>query len=228
MESKKSLSDLIKEVKFVTRLTQEEIAERLGYSRSYLSQAIASGGNDKIIATVERTFREELENLTISASQKSIRKPKTESNPGREGIIFVPIAAQAGYSKRVLDPTFVSQLERIFIPGMPYRGDKYRIFEVEGSSMEPTFKEGYYVLSEVCEPEFWHTIPDYHVFVIVTIDQVIIKRLVKRGEEFVVISDNEQFYPQYVLEKKDVKELWFVKRKMDWEMAPPKMFEIKV
>jgi hypothetical protein len=43
-----------------------------------------------------------------------------------------------------------------------------------------------------------------------------------------MISDNEEFYPQFTMKKSEIKELWLVKRKIDWDMPPPKRFEIKV
>ncbi|MCU7547793.1 hypothetical protein OCK74_01645 [Chitinophagaceae bacterium LB-8] len=56
-----------------------------------------------------------------------------------------------------------------------------------------------------------------------------LKRLFRKSEkEFVLISDNEDYYPQFILLTEDIKEIWLVKRKLDWEMSPPKRFEIKV
>ncbi|MEX6691217.1 S24 family peptidase [Danxiaibacter flavus] len=164
-----------------------------------------------------------------TADQKSIRKPKIETNPELEGITYVPIGAQAGYSKHYFNPVFVKSLQKIYIPGMPYRGDKYRIFEVDGESMEPTLKHGYHVLGELVEKDSYAQVPNYYVYVIVTEDRVMLKRLYRKSDsEFVAISDNEEFFPQFGLHMGDIRELWLVKRKMDWEMAPPKKFEIHI
>lgn len=163
----------------------------------------------------------------VTAADKSIRKPKIDLNENTDGITFIPISAQAGYSKRTLDPIFNESLEKLYIPGFPYRGDRFRIWEVEGNSMEPTFKEGFYVLTEKVED--WKHLKDWYAYVIVTVDSVLLKRVhPKNKNEWLLASDNEELYPQFLLPISEVKELWFVKRKMDWEMAPPKRFEIKV
>jgi transcriptional regulator with XRE-family HTH domain len=156
------------------------------------------------------------------------RAPKTEADPEKEGIIFVPIYAQAGYAQRISEPVLARQLEKLYIPGLPYRGERFRIFEVEGNSMEPTFKEHYHVLTEKVEPESWGQIKEFYAYVIVTQDDVLLKRIKRSKKEnhWVLISDNQDLYEPFIIPIEVVKELWFVKRKMDWEMSPPKRFEI--
>lgn len=220
----------------------EDVAKKLGYSREYLSTLMGKDGKvlpehiDKIKSAFPNTPFEESEitssNITPSNNSSGIngRIPKTQTNPDIEGVIFVPIAAQANYTQHYTEPLFINQLERIYIPGFPYRGDKYRIFEVAGDSMEPTFKEGYYVVGEYQEAGYWNTsIQDYYVYVIVTESRIMLKRIFKKSsEEYVLISDNEEFHPQFVIKVSDIKEIWYVRRKIDWEMPPPKRFEIKI
>lgn len=60
---------------------------------------------------------------------------------------------------------------------------------------------------------------------------VLVKRLapsVKDPDVIAMISDNEEMYPQEPLRIEDIKELWYVKRILDWRMAPPKQFEVKI
>jgi phage repressor protein C with HTH and peptisase S24 domain len=146
-----------------------------------------------------------------------------------EGIPVVPIMAQAGYSKHYLEPTFTTELEQIQLPNLPYRGDRYRVFEVSGDSMEPTLKEGFHVVCEKVENESWQSTAQFYIYVVVTLDRIMVKRLFRKNEKtYVCISDNEEFYPQFILPMSEIKELWLVKRKIDWEMPPPKRFEINV
>jgi len=115
------------------------------------------------------------------------------------------------------------------VPNMPYKGDRYRVFEVSGDSMVPTLKEGFHVVAETVSPDYWNSTAQFYIYVIVTEDRIMVKRLYRKEDNsFVCISDNEEFYPQFVLQPADIKELWLVKRKIDWEMPPPKRFEIKV
>lgn len=242
MSNQKQLRQLIDLIKHKTGLTQEGIALQAGYKRTYLSQALGMKDvPEKLISKLKLTFEDvlkteqngirgtlELNEEPATFASKSIRKPKIDTDPEADGITFLPISAQAGYSKRKSDPIFKSSLQKLFIPGFPYRGERFRIWEVEGNSMEPTFKEHFYVLSEIVEQQFWHQAKDYYAYVIVTIDSVLIKRVYKKSKtEWVLISDNEDLYPQFPFPVSEIKELWFIKRKMDWEMAPPKKFDIK-
>lgn len=146
-----------------------------------------------------------------------------------EGLGFVPVLAQAGYSQHYLDATYLNELEQVKIPNMPFRGDRYRVFEVSGDSMEPTLKEHFYVVGERVAQEYWDSTAQFYIYVVVTIDRIMIKRLYRAdSESFILISDNEEFYPQFRLKKSEINELWLVKRKIDWDMPPPKRFEIKI
>lgn len=233
---------LINLVKFVgrrengKRLRNEDIAAAMSISREYLSTLTGAGGKvlqehiDKLRDAFPDIIKpEDLTNSNITSRQNP-RDPKITSDPEKEGITYIPISAQAGYYRKIVDPMFKSSLQKLFIPGMPYRGESYRIWEVEGNSMEPTFKEGFNVLTEKVEGP-WRKIKEYHAYVIVTEDELMLKRLAyskSKKDHWVLISDNEDLYPQFLLPVNEVKELWLVKRKLDWEMSPPKRFEIKL
>lgn len=166
---------------------------------------------------------------TARTTGDELRMQKALGMNTQQGLHVVPIMAQAGYSKHYLDPKFVDELEVMNVPNMPYRGDRYRVFEVSGDSMEPTLKEGFHVVGEFVDPDYWNSTAQFYIYVVVTEDRIMVKRLYRKDEEsYVCISDNEEFYPQFVLPKSEIKELWLVKRKIDWEMPPPKRFEINV
>lgn len=160
---------------------------------------------------------------------EDLRKKKAFGDNSDEGLTFVPVMAQAGYSQHYLEPRYLNELEQVKIPNMPYKGDRYRVFEVSGDSMEPTLKEHFYVVGEFVAPEYWNSTAQFYIYVVVTLDRIMVKRLYRQDEaSFILISDNEEFYPQFRLHKSEIKELWLVKRKIDWEMPPPKRFEIKI
>lgn len=233
-------------------LNRSKVAEELGVSRQglynfYDSQELTQETKDKFTAIfgvdiftddmradmskylLVRMARREQDRLNRQTKQ-AISKLKAETDYEREGITYIPISAQAGYSRKIIDPMFKSNLQKIFIPGMPYRGENYRIWEVEGNSMEPTFKEGFHVLTERIEPEYWHQVKRYYAYVIVTESEVMLKRIdlsKTTKDAWVLYSDNEM-YPEFLQPISLVRELWLVKRKMDWEMSPPKRFESKL
>lgn len=176
-------------------------------------------------------------NTPNKTTGENLRNQKAFGPSIDTGIIYVPIVAQAGYAKHFMNQVFVSDLERIYIPNSKYKGDNYAYFEVEGDSMLPTLKEGMQVLAQSVEQSDWVNIDEFYIYVIVTKSQVMVKRLAKLRDEdgkvtddsvFLVISDNEELYPQFLIEKRTIQQLWFVKRRLDWEMSPPKMFEQKI
>jgi len=238
-----SLGIILKKAREESGLTQTEIAEKMGKSKRTIQYWEQGRSEPDTLALKElmKLLRFSLpdKSANIAPSDENAGQPepyykkrlkqKIAENPERDGIIFVPINAQAGYTRYYVDPVFINQLERIYMPGFPYKGNRYRIFEVDGSSMEPTFKEGYFVVCERVEKEMWHTIPDYYAYVVITSEQVLLKRIFKKSDTvFIMISDNEEFYNQFTLKISDIREIWQVKRKMDWEMAPPKRFEINI
>ena len=157
------------------------------------------------------------------------RKIKSDAGVDNDSIIYIPIAAQAGYYQHYQDPIYIRQLQKVSLPGLPYKGAQYRLFEVEGDSMEPTLKEGYHVVAQMVESDQWTSIANYYIYVIVTASQILIKRLFRiDASRFAMISDNEDFYPQKMLQIEEIRELWLVKRKLDWNMPPPKKFEITI
>lgn len=241
MENIKSLNLIVDYLKESKGLTQEQIASAAGYSDQTITQVLSKGAvSARLLMTVKKTFGIEIINNSVVDASSSIetsdsfiskrRRGKSISNEESDGIEFVPIAAQAGYLKNLVDRSSTPmKLEKILIPGFPFRGPNYRYFEVAGDSMMPSLEEGFHVLAERCEPEYWLQQANFYIYVIVTDDQIMIKRVFwKTPFEWVIISDNEEFYPQFVLPVERVKELWKVKRKIDWKMSPAKKFEIKV
>lgn len=237
--------EILKKAREAKRKTQTEVAEAIGVGlRMY--QKIESGEFpkykreqilklDEFLGTniYELIYEQDSEGeQTIHTDNNYLNKRRKEKNghtEEKDGIAFVPISAQAGYSKKISDEGFISSLEKIYIPGFPYRGEKFLYFEVAGDSMSPTLEEGFHVLAENVEKTDWASQANYYIYVIVTVDQIMIKRIFRKDDaSWVIISDNEEFYPQFVLPVSKIKELWKVKRKIDWKMAPPKKFEIKI
>lgn len=231
-KSSNTLKDRLKETMAERKITFPKLSRIVGIPASRMYKWYEEDTNPKYADAelLEKWILGEPLELSPNNVHEERRKAKMITDPEREGIDFVDISAQAGYPKGILNPMFKSSLKKIFIPGMPYRGENYRIWEVEGNSMEPTFKEGFYVLTEKVEPP-WAKIKEHHAHVIVTQDDVYLKRIVQsktKENHWALVSDNEELYPPFLLPVEEVKELWFVRRKMDWEMSPPKRFDINI
>lgn len=70
----KEIDDLIGSIKQKTGLTQEEIAMRIGYNRSYISQAKKTD-SEKLYSALYKEFKSELENLTLEEPHIDYSQP---------------------------------------------------------------------------------------------------------------------------------------------------------
>ncbi len=132
----------------------------------------------------------------------------TVNEKGEEQVSIVSTKAQAGYLiARDVEET-LGELDTIRVPG--YRGKSVRAFEVAGDSMQPTISPGDLVIASFTER--MDLIQPKHVYVVVTHDRLMVKRLrgpVKKNEPIELLSDN-RFYDPFFLPQKDLKELWQV------------------
>jgi phage repressor protein C with HTH and peptisase S24 domain len=146
---------------------------------------------------------------------------------------LVPVAAQAGYAKNFFDMTYIEKLDTYpILPGVDPHGAIWRYFRVQGSSMEDTLKQDQFILTSQVNKEDWRNIETSYIYVIITGEGVVIKRLykVKGADYWAAVSDNpdEKKYPQFRVYVRDVKELWKFRRKVDWDAPSPRRVEIKV
>jgi phage repressor protein C with HTH and peptisase S24 domain len=141
---------------------------------------------------------------------------------------LVGIKAQAGYVKGFEQVDYIDTLEQYSLPpGVNPIGAVWRYFEVDGDSMEPTFNSGDIVLATMVPHVDWNDIKNFYVYVILTDDQLLIKRLYKKSStEWVLLSDNEEVAPQVVLPVEKIKQLWFFRRQIRSKVPEPKEFKI--
>lgn len=257
----KKPEELIKEARDKKGLTQQEVADFLGISlRSY--QHIESGrfpifkkepirdldeklgisvygvvypNDKKSYSDFVKLATEETGSVVNEepSDYLSVRRKQKNVHNGPMMVPLVPIAAQAGYAQHCYDMSYIEKLETYpILPGVDPHGASWRYFQIRGESMEPTFKNGQYILASQVIKDDWRNIENSYVYVIITADGVIIKRLFKvKGKDYwAVISDNpdEVKYPQFKLYVKDVVELWKFRRKVDWDAPVPRKIEVKV
>ncbi len=158
--------------------------------------------------------------------QRNIQKNKTEPFM----VPFMPIKAQAGYVRAIDQEMFIDNMEKYAIPpGVDYRGAIWRYWEVEGDSMEPTFHSNDIILTSQVHQMDWEQLRNFYLYVIVTAERVLFKRIYCKNElEWVLISENEENYPQQLLQAESVKEVWVYRRSIVNKAPPIKMFEIKI
>lgn len=136
----------------------------------------------------------------------------TVDGTGTENIVFVDQKAAAGYPFKVNEVGFFGVLPAFSLPSSEFRNGVFRCFEVEGDSMETTLNAGDWLITRFLDS--WEGINDGYVHVVVTLDQVLVKRVInriKKNGRLILQSDNP-LYGNIIVEAEDVKEIWVVKR----------------
>jgi len=247
------VGDIIRAARENQRWTQEQVAEKMGislrqynkYEAGFLPKYKSSVAEeiDKLLGTNIKALiyeqnvpheKGEIEGMMVNddggeSYREKLLAIKNSSEPFL--VPLVPVKAQAGYAKSYKNTDFLNKLKTYpILPGIDPHGTEWRYFEVEGDSMEDTFKNGQYVLANQIIKEDWRDIQNYYVYVIITDEKVMIKRLAKvKGKDYwAAISDNEDKFKQFKLPVADVRELWKYRRHIDWDASPPKKFEVKV
>ncbi|WP_315816176.1 S24 family peptidase [Paraflavitalea speifideaquila] len=171
-------------LRFPVAALSKATGESKGNVSRYLSRQ--ADPSEAFIKKFYDSFYEGAPPVVDSLTEKPIpyfvtrRNKKIGDDLDNQGIFFVPIAAQAGYARNYNDPVYLQELSMFTLPGFPYRGENYRVFEVKGDSMQPTYKEGYHLVCEKIEQDQWMQIANFYIYVIVLENDILVKRLYKR------------------------------------------------
>lgn len=148
----------------------------------------------------------------------------TVDNSGSENVMMVPVKARAGYLNGYEDPEYISTLPAYRLPGLS--NGTYRMFEVEGLSMHPTFDDKDILITQFVED--LNSIRDDRIYVVVTKnDGVVVKRVLNRiqkDNKLILKSDNykhKEEYPPLVIDPQDVLEIWYGIAFMSRQMRAP-------
>jgi transcriptional regulator with XRE-family HTH domain len=178
----------------------------------------------KVLGKVSGKVYEENDVLSlVSEPQSGLIYPKviTIDTAGNETCLYVPVKARAGYLSGYNDPQFIETLPAYRLPNV--NNGTFRIFEVEGHSMFNTFHDKDKAIGRW---DNFSNIKDGRIYVLVTKnDGLIIKRLINRASEGVIIckSDNNYKgeYPPIVLDINEILEVWYVTDKWTKQMGEP-------
>jgi hypothetical protein len=210
-------------------ISQAEFAIKTGTSRSIISQ-IEIGKLKPSLANTSREFNVPLPYFFRSGetpndenylhlnivSADIVREPVTKSLmvSNISNMLFVPVKERSKYIAGIGNPDYYRQLEYYNIPGC--LNGNYRIFEVEGHSMQPTFNSGDYVVGE--KVSGITGVKRNNIYIIVSFSEgIIIKRalnaILKGGEKLFKLQlagDNTDkvTYPLIDLTPSDIAEIW--------------------
>lgn len=234
------------EIRELYGLSQGDFAKQIGYSREVVNK-IESGKmkpskwfceavKNFVLSHQKADFSHDVNILGKAFVPMSKRHPDDYMHQRREQktvpsqflVPLVGIKAQAGYVKGFEETDFMETLEKYSLPpGVNPTGAVWRYFEIDGDSMEPTFSAGDVVLATMVPHVDWQDVKDLCVYVILTADQLMMKRIYKKSEkEWVLVSDNEEVAPQVVLNIEDVKQIWLLRRHIRAKVPLPK--EVKI
>jgi phage repressor protein C with HTH and peptisase S24 domain len=235
------------EIRELAGLSQADFAHRLGITREVVNKMEKGRMNiSKRTAVRLQKFLQEhplnvsggdVNILGKSSLQPEKKKPglpyqqqrlQEKNTPAPYLVPLVGIKAQAGYVKGFEQVDYMETLEQYSLPpGINPIGAVWRYFEVDGESMEPTLSSGDIVLATMLPHEDWQDVKNFYVYIILTADQLLIKRVYKKNEkEWVLISDNEEAAPQVVLPVDEIKQVWFFRRQIRSRVPLPKEVRI--
>lgn len=154
------------------------------------------------------------------------RMPKvvTIDSTGADNITFVPIRASAGYLAGYEDPEFIQTLPTYKLPGLSH--GTFRVFEIYGHSMVPTFFESDRIVCRYVEN--FNEIRDNRVYTVVTrregiVAKRVVNRLSREGK-LILNSDNQRHpgeYPPIILDPEEVLEIWYGVMYLSRQMREP-------
>jgi phage repressor protein C with HTH and peptisase S24 domain len=226
------MSDLVtgNDLKLAIRgkgLTVEEAAKALGVSRQTMFNYYSRPElDDDFLLKVKNVL-----NVQLGQAAPYLEQRRAQKTISKQFMVpLVPVKAQAGYVKAVDQEAYLNTLEEFALPpGVNPQGAIWRYWEIEGRSMEPEYKDGDVLLTSQVHHYDWDNLRNFYAYVIVTTENVLFKRIYcKNPLEWVLISENEDEFPQQLLPVEYIKEVWVVRRVIKNKMPPNKVFEIKV
>lgn len=142
---------------------------------------------------------------------------------GKERIVHVPYAAHAGYVDQLNDPVFIKELPTFSLPDKRFEMASHRCFDVVGDSMEPLLFSGDKIVCEFIEPDHWINMKSGHVYVIVTTDSILVKRIKNniKKEALLELQSDNNFYEMTSMEVAELKEVWQVTYKISTFLHSP-------
>jgi phage repressor protein C with HTH and peptisase S24 domain len=93
--------------------------------------------------------------------------------------------------------------------------------------MEPTLSGGDILLTSLLPHEDWKEIKSFCVYVILTDEQLLVKRVYNKSEkEWILISDNSETNPQVSIDLSKIKQVWTLRRHIRSRIPQP--VEVKI
>lgn len=217
------LSNNIKLLRKGLGFTQEELAEKVGITRSILGSYEEGRAEPKLqtLQNIAQYFKVSIDDL-LSKEISSVTPamvdtkgsglrilPIVVTQDDKELINVVPNKAIAGYLNGYSDKEYIQDLSCFNLPVHEISPNRtYRIFQIKGDSMLPIPSDAYIISQYI---ENWELIKDNDSYIVLTKDDgVVFKRVSNRiseRNEVLLTSDNPA-YPPYSIKIDSVLEIW--------------------
>jgi transcriptional regulator with XRE-family HTH domain len=207
----------IRHLRSLKKLTQDELSVALEINRSRLGAyeearseppieiliRISDYFHIAIDAMVKGDLRKTNPNTLMKIGKNRLLFPVIIDRENNEQIEVVTVKASAGYLSGYGDPDYMEKMPLMKLPF--HVTGKHRAFPIKGDSMLPV-KPGSYVIGKYVEGV--DDIRGGSTYVILTKDEgIIYKRVLKKGNELELHSDNKQ-YQAYKVKPEDILEVW--------------------
>ena len=214
------LSNNIKHIRNLKKLTQEQFAEELKVSRSRISSYEENRAIPPVdfLIDLSEFFKVPIDILIkndlsktndasfIEIGNRRVLFPITVDGANEDLIEVIPVEASAGYLRGYSDPEYIEHLNRIKLPFLPT--GKHRAFPIKGDSMLPV-KSGSYIVARFIEDV--RDLKNGKTYIIITLnDGIVYKRVYDKIDEhqmLLLVSDNKKYDPYYV-PVDEILELW--------------------
>src|SRR5690606_6694379 len=149
--------------------------------------------------------------FTIENISPKVITLDTQAN---ENILLVNQKAVAGYAQNIQDTQWYEQLPAFAIPLPEYRNATYRGFQIEGESMFPNIRPNEWVIGRAIGSV--QDIIDNRVYVVVTKDSVMAKKLKKLPNSNILLTSYNENYLPFEISLHEVQELWLINSKISF------------
>jgi transcriptional regulator with XRE-family HTH domain len=214
----------IKGKRKVLGLTQEELAVRIGVTRSALGAYEEGRAEPRLTVlllladlfgcSIDALLQQDIlktagQRSSVDVAGKRLRiLPVAVQAAGEEQISVVPVQAAAGYLDGHRDTDFVAKLPAFSLPVTELRAERsYRLFQIKGDSMVPV-PDGSYIIAEYVQD--WRSLRDYQSCILVSKGEgVVYKRVINHLEQgYLELRSDNPAYAPYRLQADEVLEVW--------------------
>lgn len=169
----------------------------------------------KLLNSKESKF--DFNKLGIIDTQVVVAVVDGQDNPN---IPLVDTKAAAGYVHHYTEPEYFRKLPAFTLPGPQFRNGTFCCFQIHGESMTETLFPGDWVITRFAD-NWVNTVRDGFIYVVVTSETVLVKRILNRvteGGKIVLLSDNP-VYPTQEINAQEIRQLWHVQARLSFQLG---------